>query len=426
LATLIFFVDSLSSYAKNFNLPVAPKFSIMPFAIKSERPFYIVSIVFTIVMFSAAAQPIEKPVNDSMFTKHIITSDFISEGVAVADVNKDGRTDIIAGAYWFEAPAWTKHEIAVPQHYSPATEFSNSFLNFSLDVNQDGWVDQIRISLPGEEVVWYENPANKPGHWKMHPILANAGNESPAFVDVNGDGRADILCNDPVAKEMIWLESPSIKGDTIWQRHVIATGDAPGTGRYTHGLGFIDMNADGRKDVVITKGWWECPKDPKQPDWVFHTVDLGEDCSQLYALDVHGNGSMDVISASAHSYGIWWHEKTKGENGNTIWQHHIIFNTFSESHGLAIADINRDGHPDLITGKRYFAHNGKDPGGLEPPVLYWFEFKPGKTPQWIPHFIDDNSGVGLQVVVQDINKDGLVDIVVANKKGVFFFEHNTR
>jgi hypothetical protein len=394
----------------------------MLIAIKSSRLFLIMLITIVIAPWPGIAQPPAKAINDTRFIKHILTSDFISEGVAVADINKDGKMDIIAGAYWFEAPGWTKHEITTPKHYSPATEFSNSFLNFSLDVNQDGWVDEIRISLPGEEVVWYENPANKPGYWKMHTILNNIGNESPAFVDIDGDGRADILCNDPIAKEMIWLKSPTVKGDTTWKKYAIAGGDAPGTGRYTHGLGWADMNGDGRKDVIITKGWWACPADPTQPNWVFHSADFGQDCSQMYVLDAHGNGKLDLISASAHDYGIWWHEKMKDENGNLTWRHHTIFNTFSESHALALADVNGDGHPDLITGKRYFAHNERDPGALEPAVLYWFEFQPGNTPQWIPHLIDDNSGVGLQVVVQDMNKDGLADIVVANKKGVFFFE----
>ena len=48
---------------------------------------------------------------------------------------------------------------------------------------------------------------------------------------------------------------------------------------------------------------------------------------------------------------------------------------------------------------------------------------PGNAgPQWVPHLIDTNSGVGLQVRVFDINQDGLPDIIVANKKGVFVFE----
>jgi len=382
-----------------------------------HRRFFL-SAFASFCFFLCTAQSTVNGSFDPRFKKHTLSNDFISEGVAVGDINNDGKIDIIAGAYWFESPSWTKHELAEPKPFSASTGYSNSFLNYCMDINQDGWMDIIRIGLPGEETVWYENTRNKPGYWPMHWITRNLGNESPLLVDVDADGRPDIIGNDPITKEITWFKSPTVKGDTNWTKYIIDKGDSiPGVHRYTHGLGFADMNGDGRNDIIITKGWWESPADPKQSNWPFHPANLGEDCSQIYTIDIKGKGKKELVSSSAHNYGIWWHEKT-----DTGWAHHTIFNEFSQTHGLALADINKDGNPDLITGKRYFAHNGKDPGEFQPAVLYWFEYKPGKNPAWIPHLIDDNSGVGLQVCVQDINGDGRLDIIVANKKGVFFFE----
>jgi hypothetical protein len=350
-------------------------------------------IIFIVAVMSAwqmsAQQPAKRPALH--FIKHTITRDFISEGVAVADINRDGQTDIIAGVFWFEAPAWLPHEIAVPVKYNPVNSYSNSFLNFALDVDLDGWTVQLRISLPGEEAVWYRNPGNNARHWKMHTILANAGNESPALEDVDGDGRPDLISNDPVAEEMLWMQAPATKGDTVWQRHVIGKGKL-GTDRYTHGLGHADMNNDGLKDIVITKGWWQCPANAAQENWLFHPADLGADCSQLYKLGTASGSAPVLVSASAHDYGIWWHRPVHPATGDTIWEHHTISTAFSQSHGLALADINKDGQADLISGKRYFAHNGKDPGAFEPSVLYWFEYREGAIPAWTPHLVDSHSG----------------------------------
>lgn len=354
------------------------------------------------------------------FKKTLINKTFIAEGVAVADVNKDGKPDILAGAYWFQSPQWYSRELAKPGIYDGKSGYSNSFLNFSTDVNQDGWPDLIRVDIPGKPAVWYENNKNDHGYWKEHFLYGAVGNESPMLVDIDGDGLKDLVCNDPQLKQVIWLKAPS-KTDTGWQKFVISEGETA-TNVYTHGLGYGDINKDGRNDIVVKNGWWEGPADVKAGKWVFHPGDISEDCAQMYVLDVDGDGDNDVISSSSHNYGIWWSEQTKDEKGNIVWVHHVIFKEFSQTHNLALADINGDGNPDLVTGKRYFAHLGKDPGEFDPVVLYWFEFKPGKEPQWIPHKIDDDSGAGLNLAVQDMNGDGLPDIVTCNKKGCYLFE----
>jgi len=130
------------------------------------------------------------------------------------------------------------------------------------------------------------------------------------------------------------------------------------------------------------------------------------------------------VSASAHRYGIWWHEQVADGEGNAAWKLNEISKAFSQSHASSLTDMNDDGHPDLIVGKRFFAHNDTDtdPGAHEPAVLYWFEYQPGQAPYFVPHEIDNDSGSGLNIVAQDISGDGLIDAAVSNKKGVFVFE----
>ncbi|AHM63033.1 hypothetical protein D770_23940 [Flammeovirgaceae bacterium 311] len=360
------------------------------------------------------------------FKKHILSKEFIAEGVAVGDVNRDGQVDVLAGAFWFEAPGWKAHELTQPEEFFYDKGYSNAFASHAMDVNLDGWIDFVRVGFPGKEAQWFENPKGQKGHWQVHPIHATVGNESAGFFDVDGDGRMDLLGGNPSTRQMFWLKAPSSAGDLSWKQTMISAEQSPGTATFAHGLGIGDIDKNGRSDVVIKEGWWEAPADPYQSGWTFHQANLGEASAQMYVLDIDEDGDQDVISSSAHQLGIWWHEQTVDERGDKQWTTHLISDLFTQTHAMALTDINSDGHPDLVTGKRYFAHMGKDPGEYDPAVLYWFEYKPGKNPSWIPHLIDDDSGVGVQIIAEDITKDGLVDIVIANKKGVFVFEQERK
>ena len=85
--------------------------------------------------------------------------------------------------------------------------------------------------------------------------------------------------------------------------------------------------------------------------------------------------------------------------------------------------MNGDGIKDIVSGKRYWAHGPSgDADPNAPAVLYWFELKrEGGKAKYVPHIIDDNSGVGTQVIAGDVNGDKKPDVVVGNKRGAFIF-----
>jgi len=199
-------------------------------------------------------------------------------------------------------------------------------------------------------------------------------------------------------------------------------------------MGVGDISGDGRKDIMDMNGWWEQPESLKgDPQWKFHPFKFSPGGgAHMYAYDVDGDGDNDVItSLAAHGYGLCWYEHQK-KDGKITFVPHTFMNAkpeenkygvkFSQLHAIDLVDMNRDGLMDIITGKRFWAHgpNG-DAEPNAPAVLYWFELRRSKKNgvDWIPHLVDTDSGIGTQVMAQDINGDKWPDIVVGNKKGAF-------
>jgi hypothetical protein len=365
---------------------------------------------------------------DVRFKKIVIDKTFRSEGVAIGDCNHDGRMDILVGDVWYEQPdlkadpaaAWPMHEIRKVGAYDPKG-YSQCFNAWVQDVNGDGWLDQVVVNWPGRSAFWYENPKNAPGHWKERLITRSACNESPQFRPLVPGGRAVLVCGS--GGKMVWF-SPPQDLEQPWDLHVIAQGQkVPGTGGYSHGLGVGDLSGDGRPDVIVAGGYWEAPADPAQPDWPFHATKASGAFADMLAYDLDGDGASDLIATSAHGKGMWWYEQTKGEAGAAFVQHEFS-KAFSQTHSVMLADINRDGIMDLVTGKRFWAHGPK--GDVEPDapaVVAWFEVRrpeKGKV-EFVLHEIDNDSGIGTQFEVADFNGDGRLDVITSNKKGVYLF-----
>ena len=357
---------------------------------------------------------------------------FRSEGAAAADLNRDGSKDVIAGDVWYEAPDWKMHGFRPVGSFVAGVGYSNSFCNFTWDINADGWDDIIVVGFPGEPFHWYENPQNQPGDWKAHVIWHSACNESPDFEDVTGDGKPELILGSQPESQLGYISLPDpAKATETWAFRAVSSPGDPmknGTFKYYHGLGVGDMNGDGRTDMLIPHGWHEAPAENAGGPWEFHPFFLSKDGSEnvlpaanIHVEDLDLDGDQDVMMSSAHAYGVWWFENVSAGD-KAAFEYRVIDESFSQTHALEFMDMNGDGQRDLVTGKRFFAHNGGDPGEYEPVVMCWYEIHrtKGAAPKFSRHEIAEGlgTGVGTQFLVTDMNGDERPDLVLSNKKGV--------
>ncbi|MGL6076507.1 MAG: FG-GAP repeat domain-containing protein [Fimbriiglobus sp.] len=383
----------------------------------------------------------KEPAKAVGWQKTVVDDKFRSEGVAVADVNKDGKKDIFNGEYWYEAPNWTKHEMQPPMdHKDGEKNYSRIFASWAEDLNADGYSDLIVIDFPGAPCYWMENPGEKlkenPNtHWRKHILWHSACNETPLYMDLLGTGKKVLIMGmqpkgakqDANEGQMAYF-SPSKDPYALWEMHPISEPSekgkpVPGTFRFSHGLGVGDVNGDSKADVLCTGGWWEQPTTTDgKTAWKFHPVNFGEACADMIVHDVDGDGKADVITTSAHKFGIWWYkQRPDPKGGEAAFTKMDLFPTLvSETHAAHFHDIDGDGQKDLITGKRWWSHGRSEPGSAWSAKLFWFKMvkeKDGIT-SFTPYLIDEDCGVGTQFEVTDMNGDGLLDIVVSNKRGV--------
>ena len=379
------------------------------------------------------------------FLVHRLGNDH-AEGISLLDMNGDGFVDLLSGAYWYENPGakggeWKQHQFRTVGIHN---EFVNDCGEWVVDVDHDGLPDLVTTGWISNGLWWYRNPGPEAtaagAMWKAEKITDSFDTEGGAFADINGDGKPDLALAHYNRAGVLWVDFSKDKPRV----HHLGGREQDG-----HGIGIADINGDGKADVLTTHGWFE-QIDADNDQWKWHADwDLGDAGFPILGYDVNHDGKLDLIYGQGHGYGLYWLEQA-GTPEHRIWIRHTIDESFSQSHALALVDIDGDGVPELITGKRYRGHSGDDPGSYDAVVVYAYKLPTkaqfaaskghagattGSGTMQIANGAEDvaftrialsvngTASAGTQFVTADFDHDGDIDLASAGKLGVHVFEN---
>jgi hypothetical protein len=212
--------------------------------------------------------------------------------------------------------------------------------------------------------------------WKKHDLGLKCEQWGSGMGDINGDGRADIICPDA------WLEAPVNRATGTWIKHIINSNicnivEEPEP-KFTNSAGFISGHA-----------------------------------TQIYTYDVNKDGLNDILLSSGHSNGIFWYQQAKSAAGAITFLERMIDRSWYQSHNLEFKDVNGDGFPDLVSGKRWA---GWGPNENAANSIFWYQLTPGAANPWKRHTISYNekSGMGCKGDVRDFDGDGDMDVLATS------------
>lgn len=327
--------------------------------------------------------------------------------VVAADLNRDGKPDLIALAggmnelLWFENPTWQRRVLAV---------------NVPRAINLAAW-DTDGDGIP--EIVLAHEFANDPAKslgivsllehqgdptrpWKVTEIDRLPTSHRLRWCDIDGSGRK-VLVNAPLADAA--ARPPDYRGHVplvfyrpgVWKREVISE-DLAGV---LHGLFIKDWDGDGREEILTASfGGLDLFQRDKGGAWRRTNLSAGNPAawpqsgSSEVAVGALGRPRFLAAIEPWHGNQVAVYTQQKA-----AWVRQVIDDTLDDGHTLLVADLNGDGRDEVIAG---FRGKGRS--------VYVYSAADASGKRWTRQTLDDGGIAAAGCAVADLNGDGRPDI----------------
>ncbi len=237
-----------------------------------------------------------------------------THGLWTGDINGDGRPDLVLDSIegptfpkslaWFETPKRGSKSFARHIITQGGADGRPHYLDVA-DLNRDGRPDLLVGDSGGGTFTWWEQGAKADHPWTRHLIASDPGATNLRAADINRDGIPDVVGSCGHGRGVFWFEGPN------WTRHVI---DADL--RDPHALAVGDFDGDGIPDVAVASfgaklaRWY---RNDGRGAFSAHDFDTGnqQEAYDLKAVDLDGDGRLDLILAGRETRNAVWYRNTR-------------------------------------------------------------------------------------------------------------------
>ena len=343
------------------------------------------------------------------FQEHNITA-YVSAPSSIhsADIDGDGDMDVLSSSWQDDKIAWYENidgqgSIGSQRIITTNADFATSV--FSADIDGDDDIDVLSSSSTDNTIAWYEN-LDGFGEFSGKKVITTdaLGAQSVYSSDIDNDGDMDVLSGSAGDNKIAWYENIDGLGNFGAQQIISTLHDEP--------ISVLAIDIDGDNDMDVLSGsvldnkiaWYE-NTDGQGSFGEQQIITTNADrVLSVYAIDIDGDGDIDVLSASQLDDKIAWYENTDGQGSFGAQQ--ILTTNANSAASVYAVDIDGDDDVDVLSASR--ADN----------KIAWYENLDGQGNFGAQQNISINATSANFVYAADIDGDGDNEILYT------FFQDN--